>query len=303
MGAKALIHRLLAACGYSLQRLPATPGAAGAFAEPAAQDAAGAAGPAGEAVEEEAGAVDEEGQQAPTPSLQDPYDEDGLRSYHNHAFMQDERFCRAYARGCQAAADYGWHWRVHIGLWAAFTASKLEGDFIECGVNRGFLSSAIMDYLDWDSSGKTFYLLDTFEGLDPRYCSEADIKAGAIEKNKASLASGFYVENIDSVRQNFSQWHNIQIIQGSIPDTLPEVTCARIAFLHIDMNCSPPEIAAIEHFWDRLVDGAIILLDDYAYFGFEPQKLAMDAFAAARQLQIASLPTGQGLLLKPPAQP
>ena len=68
------------------------------------------------------------------------------------------------------------------------------------------------------------------------------------------------------------------------------------------MNCAPPEIAAITHFWDRLVPGAFVLLDDYAYYGYGAQKVAMDKFAQERELQICSLPTGQGLLLKPPGQ-
>ncbi len=63
-----------------------------------------------------------------------------------------------------AGQDYGWHWRVHVGLWAAASCASLEGDFVECGVNRGFLSSAIMEHLDWDKTGKHFYLLDTFNG-------------------------------------------------------------------------------------------------------------------------------------------
>jgi hypothetical protein len=76
------------------------------------------------------------------------YKQDGLRSVHNHEFMKDPEVCEVYDRGCRAATDYKWHWRVQIGLWAGFTASKLEGDFVECGVNHGFLSSAIMEYLD-----------------------------------------------------------------------------------------------------------------------------------------------------------
>src|SRR6202161_3148866 len=74
------------------------------------------------------------------------YAQDGLISVHSHAFMQDPAFIEAYARGVRAIGGvdtYQWHWRVHIGLWAAKVASQLEGDFAECGVNRGFLSSAI----------------------------------------------------------------------------------------------------------------------------------------------------------------
>jgi hypothetical protein len=43
-----------------------------------------------------------------------------------------------------------------------------------------------------------------------------------------------------------------------------------------------------------------VLLDDYAGFGYEWQKIGMDAFATERGLSILSLPTGQGLLIKPP---
>lgn len=94
------------------------------------------------------------------------YAKDGLVSFHRHSFMDDPEFNRAYQRGVQACGtDYEFQWRIHVSLWAASSASTLDGDFVECGVNRGFQSSAIMEHLDWDKLGKTYYLLDTFEGL------------------------------------------------------------------------------------------------------------------------------------------
>jgi hypothetical protein len=77
------------------------------------------------------------------------YAEDGLISVHSHAFMNDPAFVNAYARGVKANGGtdtYRWHWRVHIGLWVAKMALGLEGDFVECGVNTGFLSSSIMGF-------------------------------------------------------------------------------------------------------------------------------------------------------------
>jgi hypothetical protein len=76
-----------------------------------------------------------------------------------------------------------------------------------------------------------------------------------------------------------------------------------VAYLHIDMNCAEPEVAALTHFWDKLAAGAPVLLDDYAYLGYEPQRLAMDEFARAHGITVGSLPTGQGLIFKPPASP
>ncbi len=54
------------------------------------------------------------------------YDRDGLISVHNHDFMSDPAFQKAYARGVQAAGGYRWQWRVHIGLGAAQAALKLD---------------------------------------------------------------------------------------------------------------------------------------------------------------------------------
>ncbi len=228
-----------------------------------------------------------------------PYSQDGLLTIHNHDFMIDPSFCRAYERGVSAAeSDYRWHWRVHVGLWAAHSASKLKGDFIECGVNRGFLSSAIMEYLNWDSLGKTFYLMDTFSGLDERYVSDEELKRNKLDKNKRLLQNAFYTRDVNSVRANFSQWNNVQIIIGPIPDTLDAVEAESVAYLHLDMNCAPPEVAAFTYFWDRLVPGGFVLLDDYAYKGGAAQKAAMDDAAATKDLKIVSLPTGQGLLIK-----
>ena len=228
------------------------------------------------------------------------YDQDGLRSIHNHDFMSDPAFVRAYQRGVQAASDYHWHWRVHVGLWAARLAARLPGDFVECGTNRGFLSSAIMKDLDWDKAGRRFYLLDTFSGLAERYVSVEEKKGGVLERNRRELESGFYTTSVEEVRTNFAEWKNVCIIVGAIPETLEQIDTQCIAFLHIDMNCSPPEVAAIRHLWDRLTPGAPVLLDDYAGFGYEWQKIEMDAFATERELSILSLPTGQGLLIKPP---
>jgi len=96
------------------------------------------------------------------------YAEDGLLTVHNDHFRKDPRFRAAYDRGVQASAGVDPHfaWRLHAALWAARTAVKLPGDFVECGVNAGFMSSAIMRSLNWSDVGKQFYLIDTFAGPD-----------------------------------------------------------------------------------------------------------------------------------------
>jgi len=230
------------------------------------------------------------------------YNQDGLFSIHNHDFITDPAFIKAYQRGIKASdgVDSLFHWRVHVVLWVAQAASKLPGDFVECGVNKGFYSSAIMQYLDWNSLDKKFFLLDTFNGIDERFVNDEEKRLGRLEINQRVLDQGGYELNVESVRKNFSEWERVQIIQGAVPETLRQVDTEQVAYLHLDMNCAIPEVAATEFFWPRLVPGGFVLFDDYAYAGFEPQHSALNKFADSKRIKVMSLPTGQGLVCKPP---
>jgi hypothetical protein len=228
------------------------------------------------------------------------YAADGLFTLHRGSFPEDTRFRRAYARGVQASDGVDPHiqWRVHTALWAAETALRAGGDFVECGVNAGFISSAICDYLDWDSKQRTFWLIDTFAGPDLDQFSPDEIKRGRRSIAERAIAAGSYVTDIDRVRTNFSSWGRVTIVPGRIPDVLPSVGVERVAFLHIDLNCAAPEVAALKYFGPRLTDGSVVVLDDYAYFGHEAQRAAMDAATSQLGLSILALPTGQGLLMR-----
>lgn len=228
--------------------------------------------------------------------------QDGLMSRHNSDFLADERFVKAYQRGLKAAngVDWKWHWRVHVGLWAARTCSTVEGDYVECGVGPGFLSSAIMEYLSWNDLGKHFYLFDTFEGLDDRYLTSQELnRVGDVESwNREMIEQGFYCSSFQSVEENFREWNRVHLVKGAVPDTLTTVSIPRVAYLNIDMNCAIPEVAAIEHFYPKLTVGAIMLLDDYAYSGHEEQRIAIKGWASRVGVEVLSLPTGQGVLVK-----
>jgi hypothetical protein len=151
-----------------------------------------------------------------------------------------------------------------------------------------------MEYLDWDRVGKQFWLLDTFEGIDLSQLEGEELEAAPERNARMDPADA------DAVRAWFSQWRNANVVVGSVPSTLPLVRADEIAYLHLDMNSSAPEVAALEYFWEHLVPGAVVLLDDYGYRGYEAQKRALDALARRREVPIASLPTGQGLLIRPP---
>ena len=227
------------------------------------------------------------------------YAEDLLYTYNNADFLKDQLFIESYNLGKATDKDNilignnNIRWRIHVLCWSANHAKHLEGDFVECGVNTGIFSRAVINYINFNQTGKTFYLLDTFKGLDPRYSSENEIKK--VESIGYEKQNNLYSE----VKETFKDF-NVEIIKGSVPDTLHLVKSKKICYLSIDMNCVIPEVEALEYFWDLLVPGAVIILDDYGYANaHNEQKKAEDAFAKSKGVQILSLPTCQGLLIKP----
>jgi hypothetical protein len=221
------------------------------------------------------------------------YNADGLACSTNCDFLNDERFIKAYELGKSTGSwgDYDVRWRAYVACWAAAHVKTLAGDFVECGVNRGGLSRTVIDYVDFPSLPKKFYLLDTFQGLSAACISDAEKKRG--------IEPGGYEECYEAVVESFKGF-NVEIVRGVVPETLAMVRTGQVCYLSIDMNCAGPEIAAAEFFWDKLVSGAVIVLDDYGRGDrYYEQKVAFDHFAAAKSVQILSLPTGQGLIFKP----
>ena len=161
-------------------------------------------------------------------------------------------------------------------------------------MNTGIYSLAVCDYLDFNSLAKSFYLFDTFCGLPAEQISVEEEVLGRQEESDRH-----YSECFDIAQRNFASYPKAVLVRGKVPDSFASVTIKQVCYLSIDMNIVEPEIAAIEYFWDKLSPGAPVILDDYGWSAYLLQKEAMDRFAERKGVAILTLPTGQGLLLKP----
>ncbi len=228
------------------------------------------------------------------------YSHDLLYTYHNCDFIREPRFRESYEMGKATDVNNSVlsgteiYWRIHTLCWAASQAVHLEGDFVDCGVNTGIFARAVINYIDFNKTGKQYFLLDTFTGLDERYSSSDEMNS-ALNTNYRRDQNTLY----DRVVKTFEGF-NVSIIKGAVPDTLSEVTAKKIAYLSVDMNCVMPEVAALDYFWDKLVPGGIIILDDYGYADYyREQKKAHDDFARSKNVEVFTLPTCQGMIIKP----
>ena len=208
----------------------------------------------------------------------------------NCDFQVEPKFFEAYkaAMGQHYMPDTD-IWRYHINHWAAKHAMELEGDFVECGVNRGSTAMSNIVYTRFEQyPGRKYYLFDTFNGLDEKVST----------KDEYERLKGHYEDCYGFVVRSFSPYPNVVVVRGTVPETLEQMKIERVAYLSIDMNCAYPEEKAMEYFWPKMVKGGVIVLDDYGWPMCEEQKAAADRFAKKVGAMIMCLPNGQGIIIK-----
>lgn len=227
------------------------------------------------------------------------YNQDGLATQHNADFMRDPRFADAYRVGMEnGKPSTRVEWRVHIALWCATQALRFKGDFVECGVHTGILSGAVMTWLDFaKETDRRFYLFDTWAGIPAEQMSQQERQLGVEQMNRKYMnGDTLYAD----AAKKFSRWSNAVVVRGKVPDSLTAMQSSqRVAYASIDLNVTEAEMGAIDFIWPRMVSGGLVLLDDYGWAPHINQKIAWDAWAQRNGVMIMSLPTGQGLLLKP----
>jgi len=202
----------------------------------------------------------------------------------NNSMLDDEAFVRSWEANAESDADRAIVWRRYILACAAYHCVQLDGDFVECGAYTGVGVKTVVDYLGGTDFPKNFWIYDLFE-----------FEEGMLHHPMPEL--GPALEN--RVRQKFQAYRQVKIFKGSIPEVFEGQAPKAIAYLHIDLNQAPAEIAALDALFDRVVPGGIVILDDYEWAGpYRGQKLAEDPWFEARQYRVIPLPTGQGIVIK-----
>jgi O-methyltransferase len=180
-------------------------------------------------------------------------------------------------------------WRLHVYTWCCSQALRSDGDLVECGIHMGLYSQVMMKTLDFADSGKKMFLYDTFDGLSEDYSSA---------RERAVVGDSYEISGWETqVRESFAAYPNVTIVKGTIPDILESTAPDSISFLHLDMNAAQAEIQAFEFLKSRLVDGAIILLDDFGRFEYLEMNAAYNELFRGIGRRILELPTGQGLVM------
>jgi len=126
-------------------------------------------------------------------------------------YRGNQKFMSALAANASTAQEKSLELRLNTLAWAAEHALHVAGDFVECGVWRGFCSAVIAAYLDFERVPKSLFLYDTFEGIPAEY--------DAGKHNHPALAeAGLY----DKVVGRFRKYPNVRIVKGVIPESFAQ---------------------------------------------------------------------------------
>ncbi|MDE2210517.1 MAG: class I SAM-dependent methyltransferase [Betaproteobacteria bacterium] len=202
----------------------------------------------------------------------------------NNSMFDDKLFVHAWDSNAESLSDKAIVWRRYVLACAAYHCVQLEGDFVECGAYTGVGVKTVIDYLGGHDFPKDFWAYDLFEHDE-----------GMLHHSMPEHGPQLF----EKVRQKFESYRQVKIFKGNIPEVFDRQSPDAIAYLHIDLNEAPAEIAALSALFDRVVPGGLVILDDYEWSGpYRKQKLAEDPWFQQRRYRVFPLPTGQGIVIK-----
>jgi hypothetical protein len=183
---------------------------------------------------------------------------------------------------------------------------KIPGAIVECGVWRGGSMHAIARALD--SAGahdRDLYLFDTYEGMTapgPRDRRGDGRPAADLLASYGKTSRVWAYASLEDVQEGFRQVpypnEKLHFIKGPVEQTIPSQAPERIAVLRLDTDWYESTAHELEHLYDRLVPGGVLLLDDYGWW--QGSREAVDEFVDRTGARLYLARTGSGrVAIKP----
>ena len=140
-------------------------------------------------------------------------------------------------------------------------ASALEGDVVECGVYQGRSLIRMALFLKQSGIGKKVYGLDSFEGFPS--VDSVDVGPGRSEEQLNRMFKKRYdiAENLRSTAGDLDL--NLTVMEGYFEETLPSLIDHKFCFVHLDCDIYESYQTCLNTLYDSVVQGGIILFDEY----------------------------------------
>jgi O-methyltransferase len=142
---------------------------------------------------------------------------------------------------------------------------RVDGCIVECGTWRGGMIAGWAHRL---GDSRAYYLFDSFEGLP-----EATEKDGPLAREyqeRTRQDPGFGYDNcraeMSFARSAMSRAgvSNYHLVKGWFDQTVPQFPKDKqIALLHLDGDWYESIMVCLEHLYDQVAEGGLVIIDDY----------------------------------------
>ncbi|MFJ9035460.1 TylF/MycF/NovP-related O-methyltransferase [Streptomyces sp. NPDC102406] len=160
----------------------------------------------------------------------------------------------------------------------------IPGDIVECGVWRGgSMQACAKTLLGCGATDRDLYLFDTYDGMTPP--TDEDLRrdgtpaADILARHGKDKAIWAYA-TLDDVKSGFASVpypaERIHYVRGKVEETVPGEAPDKIAILRLDTDWYASTKHELDHLYDRLVPGGVLLIDDYGYW--QGSRQAVDEF-------------------------
>jgi O-methyltransferase len=152
----------------------------------------------------------------------------------------------------------------------------IKGDFIECGVAAGSQIGAMQQAMLDKQISRTIWGFDSFEGIPFAGINDTEQPGiGEIDINKIGVLETTSIASYsqEDVLKNFQLWNlpnnNLKLIKGWFENTIEPTSkeIKEIAMLRLDGDLYSSTYVCLEHLFEKVVIGGIIIIDDWNLTG------------------------------------
>jgi O-methyltransferase len=185
--------------------------------------------------------------------------------------------------------------------------AKIPGEIVECGVWRGGSMQAVaLTLLEMGDTSRCLHLFDTYEGMTPP--SDKDRRhdgkqASDMLASRSRDSHVWAVATLDDVQAGMAEIEypadRVRFHKGPVEETIPTEAPEHIAMLRLDTDWYESTRHELQHLYDRLAPGGVLIIDDYGYW--EGSRLATEEFLRSAGVNLLLIPMGTGRIAVKPS--
>lgn len=187
--------------------------------------------------------------------------------------------------------------------------TKVPGAIVECGVWRGGSMQAVaLTLRELGDTDRELHLFDTFEGMPPptthdmRTTEAGPVSAETLLAESDKDSWMWAIAGLDDVKQVMAGTDypsdRVHFHPGLVEDTTPDQAPETIAILRLDTDWYASTKHELQHLYDRLSPGGVLVLDDYG--DWDGARKATDEWLAETGEPIFLAPMGSGCIAVKP---